>query len=438
MMRWLLLPLLVSLSACDKSPSSTTTDTPLTNRNVAIDDSKLPASETLIPAELSPAAQKQVEGYNTFAFDLYRATADEQGDRFFSPAGITAVLGMAQGGAGGATAIEFQKALGNDGSDAAIKAQGELLQKMTYHVQGRTLSTHSALWTDNSITLQPSFEALIRNSYNAKVNRVDFINDTTRARKAINQRGLVTTFGRVPELLGPQDLSKETRLVLFNTAFFRARWRSEFNNALTKPKPFFRADGSKFDIPMMFQEDSFPYYKGAGFQMIAMRYMQGETEMLVILPDARDGLPQLERQLNAAELTKWRTAMKDDQWPEVELSFPKFTRKQRQHFEGPLKKLGFETAFDSTRADMSRMVVKSKSGPVFLSKLVHEAVIEIDEEGTVAAAATALVAVAASAETGPPPKPKIFNADHPFLFLIRDVRTGLILFMGRFTGTQQG
>jgi serine protease inhibitor len=107
-MRWLLLPLLVGLSACDKSPSSATTDTQHTDSNIAIDDSKPPESETLIPAELSLAAQKQVEGYNSFAFDLYRATADEKGDRFFSPASITAALGMAQGGAGGATATEFQ------------------------------------------------------------------------------------------------------------------------------------------------------------------------------------------------------------------------------------------------------------------------------------------------------------------------------------------
>jgi serpin B len=329
--------------------------------------------------------------------------------------------------------------LGNDGSDAAIKAQGELLRKMFYHVQGRTLSIRTALWTDKSVQLDRNFDSLIRDAYKVKVNRADFKNDSAGARKAINERGRVHTFGRIPELLGPQDLSKETRLVLFNTAFFRARWLFEFNDAVTKPKPFFRADGSKFDTPMMFQESSFPYYQGAGFQMIAMPYMQGETEMLVILPDARNGLPQLEKGLSAADLTKWRTAMQDGQRPEVELSFPKFTRKQRQYFEGPLKKLGFETAFDITRADMSRMVVESQSEPVFLSKLVHEAVIEIDEEGTVAAAATALEgAVGAAAEMGAPPKPKIFNADHPFLFLIRDARTGLILFMGRFTGEELG
>jgi serpin B len=435
MMRWFMgLPLVV-LAACGQQPSQTKSEASMPSEsNIAINDSKLPEAEFPIRVELSAAAKKQVEGHNSFAFNLYRLTADEKGDRFFAPASIAAVLGMAQGGADGATAAEFQKALGNDGSDAAIKVQGELLRKMYYHVQGRTLSTRTALWADKSVELKPAFQTLIRDAYKARINRVDFKNNVAGARKAINARGRIHTFGRVPELLGPRDLTNDTRLVLFNTAFFRARWLSEFNEGMTKAKPFFRADGSKGEVQMMFQKSNYPYYRGSDFQIVALPYQEGETEMLVLLPDSPNGLPQLERQLNEVSLKQWRTEMEVGNWPKVELSFPKFTMRQRQYFQEPLTQLGFRTAFNWPGADFSKMVVEAKSEPVYLGKLVHEAVIEVNEDGTVAAAATVLEAAAGAAAPAPRPKPIIFNADHPFFFLIRDARTGLILFMGRYTG----
>jgi serpin B len=438
--RWFLLPLLISITACDRAPPTPEAATSPTG-SIEIDDSKLPAAEFQVAIKLSAAAQKQIDGHNKFAFDLYQLTAAEKGDRFFAPASIAAVLGMAQGGAGGTTAGEFQKALGNDGSDSAIRAQGELLRKIYYHVRGRTLSIRTALWVDRSVQLRPAFDTLIRDAYKVDLSRADFRNDSAGVRAAINRRGLMHTFGRIPELVGPQDVTKDTRLVLFNTAFFRGRWSSEFSERMTKLKPFFGVDGRKVDVPMMFQKERHRYFRGPSFQMVAMPYLWGEAEMLVLLPDARDGLSQLESRLNAADLAKWRTAMAVDDWialPEVELSFPKFKLRQRQYFEGPLAKLGFETAFDFDRANFSKMaVVGSKSEPVYLDKLLHEAMIEVDEEGTVAAAATMLGADAAAADM-PEPKVKIFNANHPFIFMVRDTRTGLILFMGRYTGEAPG
>lgn len=432
----LLLPLLAGLIACGKAPEAykSETDNPATG-NVALDDSKLKEVEFSIGIKLSAAAQKQVEGHNKFAFDLYRLTATEKGDHFSAPASIAAVLGMVQAGAGGPSAEEFQKVLGNDGSDSAIKAQGELLRKMYYHVKGRTLSIRTALWVDRSVQLNPAFEVLIGDAYKVKVSRTDFKNDSAGGRNAINQRGRIHTFGRIPELFGPEDITKDTKLVLFNTAFFRGRWSSEFYERLTRPKSFFRADGSKTEVPMMFQKERHQYHRAQGFQMIAMPYLQGETEMLVLLPDARNGLPQLERRLNAEALEKWRGAMKAQDWtelPEVELSLPKFNLRQRQYLEQALPRLGFETALESRRADYSKMAMTTKPEPFALGKLVHEAVIEVDEQGTVAAAATA-GSMDAAAELQEP-KVIIFNADHPFIFMIRDTRTGLILFIGRFTG----
>jgi serpin B len=438
MMRWLLFPLLVGLAACDKSPAPN--QTAPANVNIAIDDSKLREADFPIGLDLSVAALKQVEGHNKFAFDLYRLTATEKGDRFFAPASIAAVLGMAQPGAEGSTALEFQSVLGNDGSDAAVKAQGELLRKTYYHVRGRTLSTRTALWVDRSIELKPKFQKLIRHAYKVAANKTDFRNDSAGARAAINEQGRIYTFGRIPKLVGPQDVTKETRLVLFNTAFFRGRWLSEFYEGITKPKSFFRSDGSKTKMPMMFQSNRFRYYRGPDFQMIAMPYLHGETEMLVLLPDTRNGLSRLVQKLTATDLAQWRAEMEDSSWsdwPEVQLTFPKFNLRQRQYFQEPLSKLGFKTAFDPFRADFSRMATTNKAEPIFLSNLVQEAMIEVDEEGTVAAAAT-LAAVDAAAAEREEPKIKIFNADHPFFFLIRDRRSGLILFMGRFTGEAVG
>jgi serpin B len=437
-MRWPLILLVIGLSACDRSPTAPKLKEPAT-LDVGIDDSRLPEAEFPIGVELSAAAKRQVDGHNKLAFDLYRCTAGGNGDRFFSPASIAAVLGMAQTGAGGVTAKEFQKALGNDGSDSAIAAQGELLRKMYYHVRGRTLSIRTALWVDRDLRLKPEFQSLLRNAYKVRVNRADFTNDSPGVRAAINQRGRVHTFGRIPELLGPNDVTKETRLVLFNSAFFRGRWSSEFYEGMTKPKTFYRADGSKVDVQMMFQKSRRQYYRGRGFQMVSMPYLEGETEMLVLLPDSPSGLVQLERGLDNTALATWRAAMEVNDWtelPEVELSFPKFVLRQRQYLEEAFGKIGLTTASDASDADFSKMGASEKSNPVFLSKFVHEAVIEVDEEGTVAAAATLLGADAAAEMRKP--KVVVFNANHPFLFLMRDTRTGLILFMGRYTGEGVG
>ncbi len=429
------LAILFSVSACySQSPSPQNKDLTSSSKPTGIDDSKLPEAPTRVPLALSPAAKRQIEGYNSLALDLYKSTASEAGDRFFAPASIAAVLSMAQAGAAGTTATEFQAALGNDGTKGAITAQGELLRKIDYHVRGRTLRTRTALWIDQSVKLNPIFQSQIRTAYKAEINRADFRNNSAEALKAINQQAFVNTFGRISNLAGPLDVNKDTKLALFNTVFFRGRWSSEFSKRATEEKPFFLDNGSKVDVSMMSQKDDFQYYKGSGFQMLSMPYFGGETEMLVLLPDEKGGLSALEKQISSQSLAQWLNDMDAGYRPKVILSFPKFTMRQRQYFQKPLVQLGLKTAFDYQKADFSNMIVKNSSDPIYLSKIIHEAVIEVDEEGTVAAAATLAVGFATAAAPRPE-EPIIFNADHPFLFLIRDVRSGLILFIGRFSGS---
>jgi serpin B len=403
------------------------------NADFDFDDDTLPEAYDPIRIELSPLAQKQVDGYNLAALRLYGTLAKAKGDIFFSPASLTTALAMAQPGAAGATAEEFKAFLGNNGDEAATQAQGEILQKSAFHVQGRTLAITNSVWADDSLQLDPAYIQQIAKAYQADVNRVNFIEKRDAARTAINIAAAKGTYGRITNFLGPENLTEATRLILLNTAFFRARWRSEFNEELTSDEPFYAADGTKPKVPMMRDTRNMGYYAGNGFQAVSLPYEQGETEMLLFLPDKKQALVEMEAGLSPERYAIVLAALSKD-FPEVELSFPKYRMQQRGNFAKVFQQLGMASAFDPPTANFAIMVSAKPQAPLFLAQLVHEARIEVDEQGTEAAAATAIDAAAAAADMGPPPKPKIFKADHPFLFMIRDVRSGLILFMGRYTG----
>lgn len=399
--------------------------------NPAFDDSKLPEVAETIALKLSPAAQQQVAAYNAMALRLYAEAAKREGNVFLSPASIGAALGMAQAGAGPGSAGEFAELLGNSGGAAASAAQGELLKGTSFEARGRVLKVRSSLWVDSGTNLRAGFDSAMRQQWGAAVERADFQNNAAGAQKAINAVAARDTFGRIDPLLKEDELSEDTRLVLLNTVYFKARWFNEFEPSSTWPGTFHRLDGSKTDLPMMNQTSYFRYRETPQFQAIALPYEWGETEMLVFLPKAKNGLKALEKDLGNQALKDWVAGLDAAPSAEVQLKLPKFKIADRLDLAPILQALGLKTAFEPFKADFAAMADASAERPLYLGKVIHQTELDVDERGTVAVAATTEDVVAAAAEEEPP---KQFIADHPFLLVIRDRRSGLLLFIGRFTG----
>lgn len=394
----------------------------------AFDDSKLPEVSETIGRTYSPAALQQAAAYNAMAVRLYAEAAKREGNVFLSPASIGAALGMAQAGAGPGSAGEFTALLGSQGS----AAQGELFRGTGFEARGRVLRVRSSLWLDQSTNLRPGFDSAMRKDWGAAIERADFQGDSAGARKAINTVAAHDTYGRIDPLLGEDDLSQDTRLVLLNTVYFKAPWVSEFEPEDTRPGTFHRLDGSKADLPMMNQTSYFQYLETQQFQAISLPYKWGETEMIVFLPKLQKGLPALEAQLETKALAGWIAKLDTARRMDVQLKLPRFKIADRLDLAPLLQALGFKTAFEPFKADFTAMAEASAERPLYLSKVIHQTELDVDERGTVAVAATSEEWAAAAAAEEPP---KQFIADHPFLFVIRDRRSGLLLFIGRFTGT---
>ena len=247
---------------------------------------------------------------------------------------------------------------------------------------------------------------------------MDFIGATEQTRKDINAWVEKETNDKIKELLKPGILTSQTRLVLTNAIYFKAAWYVPFRPEATKPGPFSLAGGKKVEVPMMHGEQFTDFFDSEAFQALQMRYEWPSTcSMVIFLPRKTDGLAQFEKTLSAANLEKW---LKQLSHHAVQVALPRFKVTAEFQLNNVLKEMGMKRAFGD--ADFSGM---TKGGGLFISAVVHKAFVDVNETGTEAAAATA-VAMATSE-----PPPGTFTADHPFVFVIRDNRTGSILFMGR-------
>jgi serpin B len=395
-----------------------------------------------------------VQGSNAFAVDLYGKLSAQPGNLFFSPESISTDFAMAYAGAHGQTATQmasvFHFTLPPDRLHPAI---GALLAGMNAPHQGYALSVADALWAEKDAKFLPAYLTLVQTNYGAgfhpvdfKMIRavlldgcqtnygagfhpVDFKSDPEGARATINQWVEKQTNDKIQNLLGPDIVTTSTRLILTNAIYFKAAWADQFSKSATENADFHLTAGKSMQAPMMHNSGGYEYFKGPSFQALSMPYEKGEISMLILLPDDVDSLPALERSLTAANLDKWTASLG---YPEqVIVSLPRFNITQQFELSSTLEGLGMKTAFDPNSADFSGMT-GDKS--LAISAAIHKAYIDVDENGTEAAAATAVVmGVTAMPPMRNPPPPIVFTADHPFLFLIRDNASGAILFMGRVT-----
>lgn len=380
------------------------------------------------PGAVSAADQAEVtKGNNAFALDLYGHLREQKGNLFFSPESISTAFAMADGGARGQTAAEMARVFHFTlPADQLHPAMGALLADMNAPHPGYDLHVADALWAQQDARFLPSYLSLMQSDYGADFHRVDFKTQPEAVREAINRWVEQQTNNRIQNLIGPGVLTPMTRLVLTNAIYFKGTWRNPFEKGATQDGEFHLSAAQTATAPLMHRIGAYHYYDGGAFQELELPYEGDDLAMVVLLPKQTDGLPALEQRFTAAAAQQWIDELAPAH--KVILTLPRFTMTQQFELSGTLSAMGMPQAF-TPAADFSGMTGKPEFS---ISAAIHKAFIDVNEEGTEAAAATSTVMVAtAMLRPAQEPPPIIFRADHPFLFMIRDTKTGGILFMGR-------
>jgi serpin B len=364
-----------------------------------------------------------VRGSNRFALALWKSAA--AGNVAMSPASISAALAITWGGAKGDTAKQLQKTLGLDGpADAVLSQWGQIYKSL----QSPTLKLANRLYGEKSYNIDTTYFTIIRHAFDVWVEPVDFAQDPDGTRGKINTWVAEQTEQRIKDLLPPRSVDNQTRIVIVNAIYFLADWARPFDASRTQQRDFYADGVAARPVPMMSQTSRLPYAHEGDAALIELPYKDNKTAMYIVLPDARDGLSALE-----SKLEETLKALQPKASPTmVALSLPRFTIDPPTAVDlaKPLQALGIVDAFSPEKADFTGIAQpKTPADKIFISAVFHKAFVKVDEKGTEAAAATAV----AMPRGGPPPKPAEFAADHPFLFLIVDKPSGLILFIGRVT-----
>ena len=362
-----------------------------------------------------------------FGLDLYRAIAEGQTNVVLSPTSIALALAMARAGARGETAAEMDavmRGLASDENAAWLNALDQALATRSGTFKddsGQALAVAlriaNAPFAQQGMPLEKAYLDALASRYGAGLRLVDYVNATEAARKLINGWVDDQTEQRIPELLVPGVLTEDTRLALVNAIYLKAPWQTPFSAEATKPGTFTLADGSTVEVPMMQVGEAMRHAAGSGWQAVEIPYIGGTLAMTVIVPD---DLATFEQALTADQLAAITGALAKGQ---VALTFPKFSIETKAQLADILKALGMPTAF-SDAADFSGITTAER---LAISDVIHQANIDVDEKGTEAAAATAVV----MRELSAPAEPLTVAVDRPFLFALRDVPTGAILFLGR-------
>lgn len=378
------------------------------------------AAEDAGPDAPPPAV---VASMNHFALDLYGHLAGQsQENLFLSPASVSTALAMTYAGASEDTATQMAEVLHLPESDVH-KGFGAMVRYLNQWgaQEDLELSMANALWAQQDYEFLPEFTGLLDTHYGAGLRLVDFARDTEAARQTINGWVEEQTNEKIQDLIPRGVLAGNTRLVLTNAIYFFGNWQQPFDAAKTAPLPFTTAAGLQVKTPTMHQEARFLYAEDAAAQCLEMAYEGGDMAMTILLPRQTDGWAELEGRLDASALQQWTDRLRPQR---VRVFLPKFSSTAQFQLKSVLSAMGMTDAFTAPPADFSGM---DGTRELFVQEVVHKAFVDVSEEGTEAAAATGVVVGVRSA---PRPAPE-FRADRPFVFLIRDTRSGAILFIGR-------
>ena len=291
--------------------------------------------------------------------------------------------------------------------------------------KGIRLNLANRLWGQESSEFLPEFLQVTRDKYTAELAQLNFA-QSEDARQTINGWVEDQTENKITNLIPAGAISSDTKLVLTNAVYFHGIWTDPFKKDRTKDEDFHLAATDKIKVPMMHRWDEFRYGAVEELQILDLPYGDGSLSMVVLLPKEIDGLANLESKLTFQNLQQWTASVKHED--EVKVYLPRFKTTSQFEMSSTLKTMGMETAFDANTADFSGM---TGGKDLFISAVIHKAFVDVNEEGTEAAAATGVIMAPTAAPIQEPTEPPIFRADHPFVFMIRDNRHGGILFLGR-------
>ena len=389
------------------------------------------------PRETSPDVPNEelaelVAGNNAFAFDLYRQLrAEAEGNLFYSPYSVSLALAMTYAGARNETeqqmADTLHFTLAQDRTHPAFNALDLTLADRGEGAEGADgegfrLNIVNRIWGQVGYAFRAEFLDVLAVNYGAGLALLDFAGAAEESRVTINDWIAEQTEDRIKDLIPPGALGPFTTLVLTNAIYFNAAWSSPFDEAATHDGPFYLLDGSQITAELMRQVGHFGYAAGDGYQALELPYDGNELSMVIFLPDA-GGFEEFDGALEAARV---EATVEDLSYLLIDLTMPKFTFEWATSLTAALAELGMPIAFGGT-ADFSGM--DDGVGGLFIGDVIHKAFVAVDEEGTEAAAATAVIMCGTS---GPEvEEPLIVTLDRPFVFMIRDIETGIVLFVGR-------
>jgi len=386
---------------------------------------------------------------NQLAVDLHRQLATGDENLCVSPYSIESALAMTFAGAEGETRTEMARVL-HLPNDGAVPTSFSALQRSLEEMSAKTadlvkeskrfggpsepitLSIANRLFAQKGYNFREAFLSLVKQNYGAAFEPLDFVTDLAAATQHVNKWVADETRDRIRDLIPAGALNNMTRLVLANALYMKAPWADPFSDKTTHPEPFHVHGGAPVDVPMMRKTAEFGYVKRDGFTAVSLPYVGDDLQFLVLLPDDVNGLDALESKLTAnvlSECAKLEARDVDLHLPKFKLEPPTIALAKR------FQTLGMKSAFDQPRgsADFDRMAPRKPNDYLYISQIFHKTFIAVDEKGTEAAAATAVVMMKATAIAGPKPQPIEVKVDHPFIYAIQHVPSGVCLFLGRVT-----
>jgi serpin B len=370
-------------------------------------------------------SQRAAQAGAALGADLYHSLSAKDGNLVFSPYGISEMLALLSAGAGGKTRDELLQALHwgqqPDRLAGAFWAQDRLLERAA--AGSAVLQVANGLWYQNGDAPLQAFLHSAQDDYGAEVRGADFVNGAPAVRLEINAWVGRKTEGKIPDLLPEGALDQQTRLALANAVYFKGQWKHPFEAGGTQSRPFFIQPGTSVMTPQMTETETLKVATAPDCDLLELPYRGGGLSMVILLPGSPDGLPALERSLSPSSLAECLATLDFSKPRHMHVTLPKFRMAYSVELTDALKQVGVKAAFDPHGADFSAINGRLD---LHVSTVLHKAFIDVNEEGTEAAAATfgrvATLGIELSDE---------FTVDHPFLLLIRDNTTGCLLFLGR-------
>jgi len=377
----------------------------------------VPSARSLAAPPSGPLSLENiVQGNSAFAVKMYRELGASEGNLFFSPYSISAALGMTYAGARDTTAREMKSVLHFSLAQSALPSAFKALNMellASARENGQKLAIANALILTGG-DVSSEFKATLKEYFDAEI----FGGGLNTINGWVKQK----TEGKIEKIL--EQLDPNSVCVLLNAIYFKGTWASQFRKSSTHDAPFSVSATKQVTVSMMYQHGEFKLLAGKDFQAVSIPYKGKSQSMVILLPRTVDGLPALERQVTDQSLTAWLANLDEQPAQQMDLFLPKFKAETGYDLVSPFMKMGMKEAFLPGKADFRGM--GWPIGRLFISQIKHKAFVEVNEEGTEAAAATAVEMATKSFRQNPR-----FRADHPFIYLIRDNQSASILFMGR-------